>query len=369
MSTIRDYLLWRGDLSLSQDPFNEIDAAILARFCYSPFDGLLSGSITEGRCIRDLCEGLLNKPALENEVIDPKFDIAFIRLMGKSSRFADMKVSGYVNDNDLQRQIQFSACTYNLDGKNRYYVAFRGTDNTIVGWKENLNMGLEFPVPAQQKALEYFERVAGTLKDGSFIIGGHSKGGNLAVYAATYCDDKYNDSISDIYNFDGPGFKENIIDTDDFKKIENRINTFIPEFSVVGLLLEHLEDYYVVSSVQNGIMEHELLTWEVRPTRFYYRERVNRQSRIVDKAITDWLSGLTKEQRELFVEVVFDLAMSSDARTIAEFRVNRKERFNSMVKTYKEMDEDMKAGFKLVTKRLIASAKKAYLNSPDKPWS
>lgn len=353
MNTIFDYLKWRGDLTFRQSPFNEVDAAILARFCYEPFDDIVSPSLREFTVVKEVCSRLLNLPALPGEVIDPSLDLDFIKLIADSPRFADMRISGYVNEIDQQRQIQFSACLFDLDGEQNYFVAFRGTDNTIIGWKEDFNMGFEFPVPAQKKALEYFENVASAFKDGTFIIGGHSKGGNLAIYAATFCDEKFNAPVTDVYNFDGPGFTESLMQREEFKKIEAGIHTFVPEFSVVGMLLEHLEDYSVVHSEKTGFLEHEILSWETGPLSFIHQEEVTSGAKFIDRAFKDWIYSLDKIQREQFVDTVFELMMCSDARTIREFTERRKETMTKIIGTYQKMDAENKKGFKESTRRLF----------------
>ena len=366
MNTIIDYLKWRGDLTFDKAPFNEVDAGILARFSYEPFDGVVSSNLREQRKVSEVCEDLINLPDLNDDVLNESRDFEFIRCVGATKRFGDMLISGYVNDIDEERQIQFSACVFDIDEEENYFVAFRGTDNTIIGWKEDFNMGFEFPVPAQQKALAYFENVAATFKDGTFIIGGHSKGGNLSVYAATFCDEKFNSPIADVYNFDGPGFTEKIMQMDEFKKIEHLIHTYVPGFSVVGMILEHLEDYCVVHSDENGIMQHEILSWETDYNGFIHQEEVSAGSRFVDKTFKEWISGLDKKQREQFVDTVFNLMMSGDTHTLAQFSQNRVENLNAMIKTYNGIDDDMKKGFLASAKRLFGSAGTVLKSTTDK---
>ena len=369
MYTIMDYLEWRGDLSLHQSAFNEVDAAILARFSYEPFEEIVSENFREFKSVKQVCEELLNSPDLNDGVLDQKLDFEFIRAMGESKRFSDMRMSGFINDTDFERQIQFSACLFDLDGEQNYFIAFRGTDNTIIGWKEDFNMGFEFPVPAQEKALTYLESAVSAFKDGTFMVGGHSKGGNLSIYSATFCDEKYNMPITDIYNFDGPGFNENIMQTEEFQRIEDQIHTFVPEFSVVGMLLEHLEDYSVVHSSATGIMEHELLTWEVGPLGFVHKEEVNSGSKFVDMTLKEWLSGLDNEQREQFVDTIFNLMTADNSQTLAEFNRNRRETINLMIRTYNAMDEETKIGFKGATKKLFESARNVFKSSQEKAKS
>lgn len=365
MNTIADYMKWRGDLTLEQSPFNEVDAAILARFSYEPFDGVVPENLREWKNIGKVCNELLNNPSLNDEIISQTHDVSFIVSLMNSVRFKNMQISGYVNEFDIDKQLQFSACLIDLDGEQNYFVAFRGTDNTIIGWKEDFNMGFEFPVPAQERALSYLESVISAYKDGTFIVGGHSKGGNLAVYSATFCDDRFNAPIKDIYNFDGPGFTEKIMQTDEFRKIAKNIHTFIPEFSVVGMLLEHLEDYTVVHSDQTGFLQHEILTWEVEGPGFIHKEEVSAGSKIIDQAFKDWLSGLSKEEREQFVDTAFNIMMSSDAVTLAEFSSKKKENINLMIRTFNNMDGEIRKNFLDTAKRFLGSAGNAFKSGQE----
>jgi len=355
MNTIKEYLEWRGDLSIESAPFNEVDAAILARFSYEPCEGIVSENVREEITIKEVCAKLLNVPELYEHIVSD-MDVDFIRQIAATKRFGDMKMSGYINDTDVDRQIQFSACVFDIDEEENYYVAFRGTDNTIIGWKEDFNMGYEFPVPAQTRALEYFERVANTLHDGSFIIGGHSKGGNLAVYAATFCNERFNNSVLDVYNFDGPGFTKKVQDYKEFLEMESRIHTFVPEFSIVGMLLEHVVDYDVIPSNEVGIMQHELLSWEVAATSFVKKERVNKGSDFVDQTVREWINSLDNEQCARFVDTVFDFMMQGDARTLADFQNNSSEYLKSIIKTFSGMDDDARKNFFEATKLLFESA-------------
>lgn len=355
MNVIKDYLEWRGDITLDKSPFNEVDAAILARFSYEPFEGIVSEKIRESITIKEVCAKLLNAPELNDHIVSD-MDIDFIRQISVTRRFGDMKLSGFINDTDENRQIQFSACIFDIDDEETYYIAFRGTDNTIIGWKEDFNMGYAFPVPAQVRALKYFEKVASTLHDGSFIIGGHSKGGNLSVYAATYCNECFNDSILAVYNFDGPGFTQKVQDINEFHEIESRIHTFVPEFSIVGMLLEHIVDYDVIPSTAMGIMQHELLTWGTSATEFIKKERIAKGSTFIDQTVRDWVHNLDDEQCARFVDTVFDFMMQGDAHTLADFSNNSSEYLSSLIKTFSSMDDEAKKGFFDAAKQLFESA-------------
>ncbi|MCQ2504093.1 MAG: DUF2974 domain-containing protein [Saccharofermentans sp.] len=356
MNTIFDYLEWRGDLTLEQAPFNDVDAAILARFCYEPFDGIVSESFRKKIKVEDACNAMLNIPNLDKKLLIPKEDTKLIQVIARSKRFSSMKMSGYINDIDLQRQTQFSAVVFDLDNEHNYYVAFRGTDNTLIGWKEDFNMGFDFPVPAQITALEYFEEARIGLKEGTFILGGHSKGGNLAIYASAFASCNCQDTIRAIYNFDGPGFTETIYEREQFLAIEDKVRTFVPEFSIVGMILEHSEDYSVVSSNALGFMQHEPLSWEVARDSFPLIDRVAKGSKFIDHTLKDWLSGLSMEEREKFVDTIYSLLTSGNKKKVYQLGENKLESANALVKTYAGLDDKTKKALRDITFKLLKSA-------------
>ena len=356
MNTIIEYLEWRGDLSLEASPFNDVDAAILARFAYEPFDGIVDSSFRKSITVDKVCNAMLNIPDLDKKVLYPKEDIRLIQMMAVSERFKHMRMSGFINDIDLERQTQFSAVVFELDKEANYFVAYRGTDSTIIGWKEDLNMGFEFPVPGQIAALEYFEAARVGLKEGTFIVGGHSKGGNLSIYACAFASSNCQDSILAIYNFDGPGFTEDIMQRLEFAAIENKIRTYVPQFSVIGMILEHTEDYSVVSSNGVGIMQHELLTWEVTKDSFVCLDKVDKGSRFIDHTLKDWLAGLSMDERMQFVDTVYKLMTSGDKKNVNQFTENKLGSANALMKTYAGLDDKTKKVLRDTFFKLVKSA-------------
>ena len=208
MTNILDYLLWRGDITFENDPFNEIDGAICARLSYLPFERFLKAD--EEITLKNAAEKMLGTENIEEKVLI-KDDLKLIKALKDSSRYNSSSVFGFVHKTDRESQTQFCALTLKLTN-NLCCVCFRGTDNTLIGWKEDFNMGLMCPVPAQKSAAEYLEKILSG-SDNKFIIAGHSKGGNLAVYSAAYCKKDLKDKITAVYNYDGPGFTDIVLES------------------------------------------------------------------------------------------------------------------------------------------------------------
>ena len=329
-----DYLKWRGDLSFEQSPFCEVDAAILCQIVYWNMEGIVSADSREQMKLFDLCRSsVLDElpPYCEEE------DRALKELLPSTLRFQDVLISGFVNEIDPEQDTQFSAVWFSLN-KKRQFIAFRGTDDSLAGWKECMDLAYYEEVTAQRKAVRYLEKIASETK-GDLYVGGHSKGGNLAVYAGAFCQDKINRRIMAIYNFDGPGFNQKVLEKDQFRKHQYRVHTFVPQDSLVGMLLIHQEPYQVVhSSASNGISEHQLLTWECEAKAFSYADKLTEAGENICETIREWIDSMSYEERGQFIAILYDLV--DDYKTVGQlFTV--KNLYKVMLE-YRAMDKDNK---------------------------
>lgn len=261
MPNLFDYFEWRGDLSLQNDGFNDVDALILSRLSYFPFDGIVSEDINSKITISSASKQFFASD-INNDKVLWDSDTDLLKACAQSARFKNMKLSGYVNTVEKEKQMQFSAVIIEMNS-GCYFISFRGTDNTIIGWQEDFNMYYMFPLPSQRTAVEYLENAAKAL-NGQFYLGGHSKGGNLAVYASLFCSEKTRNRILEIYNHDGPGFDSKVIEQSGFKSVRSKIHTFVPQSSIFGMMFEHAEDYTIVKSSQKGFLQHDIYSWEVK---------------------------------------------------------------------------------------------------------
>ena len=338
MANVFDYLQWRGDLNLEQSEFNEIDNLILSRFSYFPFDNIIKEN--EVVTIKELSE------RFEKTDINPmhilwKDDKEFFPAMGKTERFGNMLATKYVNKIETEQEKQFSAITV-LMPDDTIYVSFRGTDNTIVGWKEDFNMSFKSHIASQISAKQYLEEIAKEYPSSKIIIGGHSKGGNIAVYAATFASKDVKDRIINVYNNDGPGFCEDVIETPEYQEILPRVHTYIPQSSIIGRLMNHKEKYTIVESVQKGIMQHDLYSWQVLGKEFVTLKKLTNESEFIDKTIKDWLENVEPEKREQVIDAVFEILNTTEAQTMKELKANWFANAKTILGTYKNIDSDTK---------------------------
>ena len=329
MANIMDYLAWRGDITLGYAPFNDIDSLILAELSYLTFP-------EEETALRDLG---LNLPAVDESQFNFVHEIrALLSASALTNRFAGVRMLHPIAVTDQDRDMQFAAVTFALpDGS--LYVAFRGTDSTIVGWREDFNMAFESPIPAQRAAVKYLTEAA-ALSDSPLIIGGHSKGGNLAVYAAAHAEEALQARIRAVYSFDGPGLDDATMASEGYARIARRIRSFVPQQSVIGLLLTYHPDYTVVKSDSVGLFQHDSFTWQVLGTDFIAVTELDVSSQLVDHTVHEWLSRVSPEQRKLFIDTIFDLLEASGASTIKGLFRDVPDRVPAILKALQQVDRE-----------------------------
>ena len=338
MANVCDYVRWRGDLTLEQSEFNEIDNLILARFSYFPFDKIIEEN--EIVTIKELSKRFSEQDVTKLPILW-KDDVELFPLMGNSKRFGGMLATKYINKIDAEQEKQFSAITV-LMPNDTIYVSYRGTDNTIVGWKEDFNMSFKSHIASQISAKQYLEEIAKEYPSSKIIIGGHSKGGNIAVYAATFASKEVKDRIINVYNNDGPGFCEDVIETAEYQEILPRVHTYIPQSSIIGRLMNHKEKYTIVESVQKGIMQHDLYSWQLLGKEFVTLKKLTNESEFIDKTIKDWLENVEPEKREQVIDAVFEILNTTEAQTMKELKANWFANAKTILGTYKTIDNDTK---------------------------
>jgi len=314
MGNIIDYLKWRGDLTMLEHPFNDIDNVIFSMLIYIDFHKIRSEI------------GCGNKMKLSEALSDPlnrgytstylmKVEPEFLHEINKSKRFGNINISEYRDVYDEKRNCQFAAMKFSLEDGTAY-IAFRGTDKTIVAWRENFMMSFK-EIDAQLESVAYINDVI-EKEDIGYRIGGHSKGGNLAVYSSAKCKPNIQNKIIEIYNNDGPGFCKEIIQDNLLKSIKNRIHRIVPEYSVIGMLFELDVPFQIVKSRGKGISQHDSFSWQVEGEEFMKCHKLNPQAQYLNKLINNWMEEEDMDSRELFVERVFDAMEAAGAKEIGE---------------------------------------------------
>jgi len=342
MADLFDYITWRGDLDFVKSPLNPVDYLIFSQLSYLPFDGIVptpkeKGGISLHLALEIILEKLHTTEVGFGPVLGFKEDPDFINALITSNRFGNCHLLGYVNQVDTEKEIQFSALCIHTSHDN-CIISYRGTDSSFVGWKEDFNMAFKEVIPAQQEAITYLEKMALHIK-GELQTCGHSKGGNLAVYAASFCDKKTQNRITGIYSYDAPGFHESVIKSDGYAKTKGRIHCYIPQASIIGMMLERGCNYNVVKSNKAGLMQHNLFSWEVTHNNMVHAERIDLKSRYVDKTIREWVSNLDNDKREQFIEGIYKILRSSEVKSVHEMESSWPISLGRIIKSLGNIDE------------------------------
>lgn len=295
--------------TFEQKPFSEVDSLVLSQIAYFKMDELVPFLYSDEPFVslRDLFHAECFDRLFAKTFV-PENNVALLAGLAASPRFRDMKLNFFIDEIDSSLEMQFSAVTF-LPGDGSAYIAFRGTDGTVVGWKEDFNMAFTFPLPAQEAGLLYMNSVSGYIPlDTPIRTGGHSKGGNIAVYAAMRCNPSFRARITDIYNHDGPGFMREVLESDEYLTIRNRIRKTLPHSSVFGMLLHQCANYSVVeSSGISGFFQHIPFNWIIENGAFRYVDKLKNSSIQTQNAINEWLAGCSPEDRKRFVDTIFSV--------------------------------------------------------------
>ena len=339
--------------TFSEKRFNNVDSLILSQLSYINFDNLV-GSITANKSpitFKDLLNPkYFNK--MFNTIPYSKETKELLFYISSNPRFRNIKINYYISKSDVAFEKQFSATTFILN-ENLAYIAFRGTDYSLIGWKEDFNMSFITPVPSQLEGIDYINKVS-KLISCEFYIGGHSKGGNIAIYASMYCNPEASSKIKKIFSHDSPGFKEEIIKSYEFKFIKNKIIKTIPGSSLIGMMFENNENYYIVKSNKlGGLQQHNPFSWQVSNFDFIYLKEISSNSKYTCKALNTWIKKIDNKKRKLFVESLFNAISCTNCKNFIELFHNWNKNFPIILKSLNNLDKEIKTMIILLFKDLL----------------
>ena len=343
MAGIFDYLEWRGDLSFKSAPFNPVDNIIFSILAYYPFERFVGGPEEDaGVRLHDAIDLILahikKNPKKLNMYHFFKDDQYKLLSVLKCERYSGTVLAAFVDHIDTHTEVQFSALTFLPEEGRPAYIAYRGTDSSIIGWKEDFNMIFTDTIPAQREAAAYLDAAVKRFK-GDFYVGGHSKGGNLAVYAGAFCRPNVQKRIITIYSNDGPGLTPKTAARAEYAEVKDRIISYIPQDSIIGLLFEQRK-HSVVKSGEAGFLQHNPLLWEVTRNGFCMQDDVTRQSRFVNTTLMRWLESMDYEHRQHFIETLFELLMSTNAVSIPDLTADWLKSARLMASSLNQFDKE-----------------------------
>lgn len=371
MGNMIDYIREYGEHTFTEAPLNEADSLVLCQLVYLNFAPFVPGP--EERNIPVSIQSIYNHPDRDRILDDYWYrenNKELFAAAAGSKRFGSLKMNYYVNIINVNDETQFSAMTYILEDKN-VYIAYRGTDATIVGWKEDLNLAFSKPIHSQYLSAEYMNKVAGYIA-GKFYAGGHSKGGNLAVYAAMNCTEETRKNLIHVYNNDGPGFRPEISKMGNYEAIADRVSKFIPKSSVVGMILEDHSDYEVVESKGVGLLQHNAYSWKIKGNCFVRAQNMRSGKMLWDESMNEWILSLSEEEAHAFIDTLYEIISASEASSVFEFGADWKKSLQNVIEAARGIDENTRKAiqkifrsfFEITVEKLIE--KKDSKNKPEK---
>ena len=348
---VRDY----GDYTFMEKPMNDVDSLVLCQFCYLKFDGLVP-LVTEYKKSVSIAD-LAQHARYDDLFLDKRYEKdnrELFAAMLRSRRYQNLKMNCYINIVEEEWETQFSAITFLLEDST-IYVAYRGTDESIIGWKEDFNMAFRSPVPGQSYAVKYLHMVAKKFFS-DFYVGGHSKGGNLAVYAAMNCTEKVQERIIKIYSMDGPGFREDVLEQQKYDAVADRIVKILPQSSLVGMLFETSPRYKVVESKTFGLLQHNPYTWMIEGDDFLYAKGIYESRKRSNATLNRWLMEMDDGERRMFVDTLYQVISASEAENLIDLAADWKKSMNGIIAALKEVDENTVRALKEMVKDLFEIA-------------
>ena len=326
MSNIFTYLEEVQHDSIYDRPFNELDLLILTELTYLPFDQLVHEDMSHYCDCRLL--DLADQVPRDLSMMVSKNRLKLLDLAAASTRFKNLKLMGYVNDVDQDIQKQFAALIFKIN-PDTYVLVFRGTDDSIVGWKEDFHMTYMDQIPAQKMAARYLQKALENLP-GSFILTGHSKGGNLASYAASQMEESLQDRIEAIYSYDSPGLNHSVIESDGYQTVVERMKRYLPQNSIVGMMLETPKEARIVkSSAIGGFAQHDTFSWKIKGDSFLLLDTLDAESLQIDKTFKNWVSTVSDEELKDFFDLFFGLILDAGIQSVDE--LSNVENFNKVL--------------------------------------
>ena len=370
MPTIFDYLKANQYDSFYDKEFTVLDAMALTELAYLPFEDLVPAEISVQNYI-----SLQHLAEQFEEKFQGKYPplgmvnahrLKLLSYLSSFKRYKHIRALGFANDVSLDSQKQFAAITYQIRPK-EYLVVFRGTDDSIIGWKEDFHLTYMKEIPAQLAARDYLKEVLDKL-DGKVWLAGHSKGGNLATYAACHVETSIQDRIQKVYSFDAPGLHSSIRNSDNFKAIEGKILSIIPENSIVGMMLETPETDLVVKSKTFGLLQHLMVSWEIEGDQFKVVPKVTEDSIQVDQTLKTWTANLSEEELRDFFDLFFGLFIEADIHRFGDITVDTPGKIQKLIENRRNLTHEQATMMDRLSRQLIDTRIQVWKDSlPDLP--
>lgn len=329
MATIKDYLKYYKNISFKENKLNINDVIIFSELSYIDWSNI----VPKGNNKITLKEAFTTYQEFKKDIYLTSFmkeNISNLKDIYNSNRYKDIYLSNYRRLIDNEKQ--FGAITIHFADK--VFISFMGTNGTVIGWKEDLSLAYSFPVVAQKTAIKYLDEVI-TSNDNEIFVGGHSKGGNLAMTSVMYIKEDIFNRIKTIYNLDGPGFRDKEYTSSNFKKILPKLQVYVPEDTIVGMLLNTSNNKYIVKSTSRGVLSHNMNTWQCFGE-FLEKGKQSKLSITIDNRTKSWFKNYNDKEIERMINAIFNILENNN---IKEFKEIKNLKWSQIVKLISEVND------------------------------
>ena len=350
MNNVFDYIDYYKNTSIREYNYNEIDALIFSLLSYVELEGIIPSNKNEFIYLSDAIDIYLDKFKDANVKDENWLFPNCYKLMESlkdSIRYKNMRL--YNHKYIVDKETQFSALTIRIDKIT--YISYRGTDSSIIGWREDFELIYKYPLVSQELAKEYFNSTVNFF-DRNIYLGGHSKGGNLAMYAYMYGNNNYKKRVRRVYNYDGPGFLDNIIDSNLYKDLSSKLLTVVPKYSIIGMILNNSDNYIVVNCSNRGIWAHDGFNWEVFGG-FFVEDTISKKSLRLKENLDKYLDKMSIDERKEFVDNTFNIFNKLGIKYTNELQNLKINDIIRLMKDIKDIDNSTKIKWITLIKLLL----------------
>jgi hypothetical protein len=362
---INDYLAKFGDKTFKEYPFSEVDFAICAALSYA--DYLACESMKDKDLWNDKIPlSFFNKHETikllsRRYLTGPLVYYNFFKNVLSTKRYEELRMTKIENHFDAIKNEQYFSMVFEF--LDRKIIVYRGTDNSIPGWKEDFLTALDAEIPSQKYALDYLDKVLKDDRDNDYYIVGHSKGGNLAYYTILNTTLENFNRIKFCYNFDGNGFKD---DRYNYHSYKDKIMKMVPSDDVVGCLFDTFNFKYIVESKSFSVWAHDLLSWKIdnktKNTFLRSRKGLTKFSKAYQVALNYWVENLKREDLVDFIDFIFYIVDLNQPNTLADMLESMRKNAREYFKTIESYPKDKKKKLRKMAKDYTEDYLKAYLN-------
>jgi len=352
MANVFDYIKHYKEYTLDEIPFNDLDSLILTQLAYINFNDNVAKSSKEAVSIDRLSEHFGDRKRgifFNTDSLLMRNSVKLLEHLKYTRRFSAIKAYGYVKI--INDETQFSALSFLLPDKT-IFISFEGTDSSIIGWKEDFNLMYQFPIPAQIRAIDYVNNTIG-LFDSKVILGGHSKGGNLAIASAMYCKKYIKKKIVSVYSFDGPGFLKKEFESKEYQEMSKKLKMIVPSECFVGMLLYQPKNQIVVKSKYHGLLQHDIYNWECFGSVFI-KDNLSKRSEKNHEKILEFLDEMTLIERHDFVNTIFLVFEKADITDTEDIKITKLNKSLSLLREIQNIDKETKNKIIIFIKMLIS---------------